>query len=627
VEGLIENLAGCGFRASISKLCAFTSAVARAGILILLWLVVSPASAQTLTNLLGFYPYGTTSGTSPQGSLTLCGSTLYGTTINGGDAYDYGVVFSINTDGTSFQRLCSFSGTDGHRPNGGLILAGSTLYGTTPSGGANQDGNVFSLPVGGGTATTLCSFNGTNGFGPEGGLAISGSTLYGTVLEGVFSIPVTGGTLTTLVTLNGETGSGYLLYGGLTLSGSTLYGTTAMGGTGVVGNQGNGYGTVFRINTDGTGFHTLFSFSGTNGYQPMGSLILSGSTLYGTTSSGGPGWNGTNWECGTVFKINTDGTGFQTLLTFSGTNGMNPGTDLALNGSTLYGTTFAGGPGYSSTNNGNGTVFSIHTNGTGFQTLFSFSGSNGFAPEGGLAISGSTLYGTTSNGGPVSVPGGGTVFALYLPPTWTGTASGNWNTAEANWQEVGVTTTYSDGSPVAFDDTSSGSSITIHPGGVNPTGVTFNNNTVAYSFGGGPIAGTTGLVLNGSGTVTLANSNSYTGGTSVNNGVLVAENASAIPSGSLLSIGASGSVVLGTPGYAEPLGSLSGGGSAGPLGSQSGMSGGAAGAQPVGPVQSVPEPSSLALLAAGAAGLAAYGWRRRVSLSAARFEGEQSPAT
>jgi fibronectin-binding autotransporter adhesin len=101
-------------------------------------------------------------------------------------------------------------------------------------------------------------------------------------------------------------------------------------------------------------------------------------------------------------------------------------------------------------------------------------------------------------------------------------------------------------------------------------------------------------LLSSGGTLTLAGSNTYSGGTMVSNGLLAAENAGAIPSGSLLSIGANGSVVLGTPGAAEPLGQLSGdpqAGAPGPLGSQ--PSGGS--------INPVPEPGTLALLAAAAA--------------------------
>jgi autotransporter-associated beta strand protein len=191
------------------------------------------------------------------------------------------------------------------------------------------------------------------------------------------------------------------------------------------------------------------------------------------------------------------------------------------------------------------------------------------------------------------------------PLTWTGSASGNWNATQANWQQRGAVSTYGDGLAVVFDDTGTNSSIAIQAGGVCPASVTFDNTALAYTFSGGPIAGTTGLVLDGSGTVTLENSNAYTGGTSVNSGVLVLENSAAIPAGSLLSIGASGSVVLGTQGAAE-LGLLAGGGPVDSLDSPSEASGG--GATTVGPVQSVPEPATLVLAIAGAAVLPACRW-------------------
>src|ERR1017187_9143072 len=72
----------------------------------------------------------------------------------------------------------------------------------------------------------------------------------------------------------------------LILSGNTLYGTAAYGGT-------NGNGTVFKVNTDGTGFTILHGFTTTlintnsDGANPYAGLILSGNTLYGTASAGG----------------------------------------------------------------------------------------------------------------------------------------------------------------------------------------------------------------------------------------------------------------------------------------------------------------------------------------------------
>ena len=48
-------------------------------------------------------------------------------------------------------------------------------------------------------------------------------------------------------------------YGGLILSGNTLYGTAQYGGS-------SGNGTVFAVNTDGTGFTNLYSFTAISGY-------------------------------------------------------------------------------------------------------------------------------------------------------------------------------------------------------------------------------------------------------------------------------------------------------------------------------------------------------------------------
>jgi len=95
----------------------------------------------------------------------------------------------------------------------------------------------------------------------------------------------------------------------LILSGNTLYGTTAFGGGSDAptplgtDSRAEGSGTVFALNTDGTGFTTLHSFTLTSPYtngdgaNPSGGLVLSGNTLYGTTGVGG------RYGSGTVFSI------------------------------------------------------------------------------------------------------------------------------------------------------------------------------------------------------------------------------------------------------------------------------------------------------------------------------------
>ncbi len=127
---------------------------------------------------------------------------------------------------------------------------------------------------------------------------------------------------------------------GVILSGNTLYGTT-MGGSG-------SFGTIFAVNTDGTGFATLYSFTdGSDGAYPQAALTLSGNTLYGTASQGGSAV-GTSGS-GTVFAVNTDGTGFTTVHSFTArsgnanSDGASPWAGLILSGNTLYGTAANGG--------------------------------------------------------------------------------------------------------------------------------------------------------------------------------------------------------------------------------------------------------------------------------------------
>jgi len=113
----------------------------------------------------------------------------------------------------------------------------------------------------------------------------------------------------------------------------------------------------------------LYSFKGgSDGESPQGKLFAdSADNLYGTTISGGV--SGCIEICGTVFTLASDGTGYQVLHAFAAggtTNGIAPAAGLiADSAGTLYGTTQWGGGG-TECGIGCGTVFKLAPDGTGF---------------------------------------------------------------------------------------------------------------------------------------------------------------------------------------------------------------------------------------------------------------------
>jgi autotransporter-associated beta strand protein len=140
-----------------------------------------------------------------------------------------------------------------------------------------------------------------------------------------------------------------------------------------------------------------------------------------------------------------------------------------------------------------------------------------------IAFSGSTAY----NGSAIilAISGSGPVPTLV----WQGGVSSTWDTTSANWH--GLSTLYSDGNPVVFDDSAPSSTTSISiANAVAPSSVEFDNNTNSYSFTGAGITGSASLTLNGTGTTTLNNVNTYTGFTAVNSGTLIVGPTGAIAS-------------------------------------------------------------------------------------------------
>jgi uncharacterized repeat protein (TIGR03803 family) len=192
-------------------------------------------------------------GKEPHGRLTLDpnGTTLYGMTRKGGD-HDFGVVFSIDTNGTNYTELHDFAGgsSDGATSDHGYVVqSGHHLYGMTTNGGHHNDGVIFKLNIDDQSFQLLHKFGETHHDGKNP-------------------------------------------YGSLLLVCDQLYGMTANGGD-------NDMGTVFVIRTDGHGYQRLYSFGGQagDGSKPIDNVILVNGWLYGMTTEGGA------YGQGAIFKV------------------------------------------------------------------------------------------------------------------------------------------------------------------------------------------------------------------------------------------------------------------------------------------------------------------------------------
>ncbi|MEY5494006.1 autotransporter-associated beta strand repeat-containing protein, partial [Salmonella enterica subsp. enterica serovar Corvallis] len=497
-------------------------------------------------------------------TLTLSGANSYtgGTLISGGtlvasnvEALGTGDVtdnatLELNTGG-DFDNAISGSGQVVKSGDETLTLSGSNTYtgGTLISGGTLVATNVEALGSGdvtddatlelntGGTFDNAISgsgqvvksgddvltLSGANSY--SGGSLISGGTLVATNVEALGTGDVTNNAVLELNTGgtfdNAISGSGQVVKSGdetLTLSGANSYtgGTLISGGTLVASNVealGTGDVTdnaVLELNTGGD-FDNAISGSGQVVKSGDETLTLSGSNTYtgGTLISGGTLVASNVEALGTgdvtndaVLELNTGGT-FDNAISGSGQVVKSGDDVLTLSGANSYtgGTLISGGTLVASNVEALGTgdvtndaVLELNTGGD-FDNAISGSGKVEKSGDGTLTLSGSNTYrgGTTISGG--------TLLASNVEALGTGDVTNN-ATLELN------------------------------------TGGDFDN----------AISGSGQVVKSGGDTLTLSGNNSYTGGTLISDGTLVASNVEALGSGNIdnyasLQLNASGQFV------------------------------------------------------------------------------------
>ena len=416
---------------------------------------------------------GGSDGFQPTGSLIRDDAgNLYGTTYSGG-TYGAGVVYRLDASGHLTVLYAFTGGSDGANPNPGLVRdSAGNLYGTTFTGGQGDCYNpntpacgvVFKILKGGGAEIVLYRFTLADGGNPKSGVVLDSSgNIYGTTTTGgsnayygvIYKLDATN-QYTVLHNLSLRDGEGWA--GVIRDPAGNIYGNTR--------------DEIFELQPGGN-YKRLYKFEATlNGTDPYAGIIRDpDGNLYGTTYSGGVA------NQGVVYKLPVGGQ-YTVLYRFpdpNPTNGADPVGGLAADPEgNLYGTTFAGGI------SNIGTVYKQDA--SGHQTvLYNFmNGTDGANPWAGVTLDGAgNLYGTTLYAGAAyagnvfKLDAAGNETVLY---TFTGGSDGGIPFARVILDAAGNlygTTSYGGAANV-------GVAYRLDSGG---------NETVLYSFTGGPDGG------------------------------------------------------------------------------------------------------------------------------------------
>jgi uncharacterized repeat protein (TIGR03803 family) len=299
-----------------------------------------PAQAQTYTVLHSFT--AGTDGAVPNPIIRDAQGNLYGTTKFGGDPFcgldTCGTIYKIDSAGNETVLYSFLGGTNGTDPVAGLVEdAAGNLYGTTQGNGyIGGDSVIFKLDA-----------NGQETSFPTDGLNAC-------CLDSPLAVDAEG----------------------------NVYGMSPYGGVPNCGlnSDGLGCGTLFKATPAGE-LTVLHVFSGTDGMQPEGGVVLDGKgNLYGTAYFGGklscqyPGeFQEAQAGCGTIYKLDSSGK-FTVLHAFTGPgDGSTPLGLIIDSAGNLYGIAAGGGDVIPHTNfeYGVGTIFKVDTSGK-FSVLFSF---------------------------------------------------------------------------------------------------------------------------------------------------------------------------------------------------------------------------------------------------------------
>jgi autotransporter-associated beta strand protein len=394
-----------------------------------------------------------------------------------------------------------------------MVLSAMNLY----SGGTNVAAGTLRLAAADRLPTT-------------GGLTISGGTFdLQTFTQTTGAVTLSSGTIS-------GTGGGALTGSAYTLQSGTV--SAILAGTGIVTKNTSGNVTLSGSNTF-TGSTTISA----------GTLQVNTNNALGTAASGTTVANGAvlklnNVNYSTAEPVTLNGSGISNggALTNSGTSTfagpINAATDATINagGGTLN---LTGGV------SKNGTTLTIAGGGTVNITL---NGITGSSPNSDLVVDGTTvvLSAASSYNGPTTIQNAGTLQlgGNNMLPSSPQTAM------TINTSSIFNLASYSDGVASLTGDSTS----TIKNSVVGGTSTLTVNPASGSTTFAGVIAGTNGgsqgniaLQKNGTGTLILTGTNTYSGATTINGGTLTAANnsGSALGSTSSVTVNSGGTILLG----------------------------------------------------------------------------------
>jgi fibronectin-binding autotransporter adhesin len=346
-----------------------------------------------------------------------------------------------------------------------------------------------------------------------------------------------------------------------------------VGGEGLIASAGNGGGGGSFV-YDGTSA-SLLEVAGGGGGGGDGGVGFQGEAGQSGTAGGGPGGaGGTGGQGGAATASGAGGPGGGGGGGFLTAGGTNPGGTVGGGKSFMQGLAggvstnllganggYGGGGGGSNVGGGGG---GYSGGGAGSSNTGGGGGGGGSFLAAGL-FNPSALSGVNSGNGMVSIESN--IDALVYNYSGTSTISGNISGASALLTQSGTGTTVLTGSNTYGGATTiSAGSLQLGNGGATGSisGNITDNADLTFDLSGGPtisskISGSGTLTQAGSGVVTLTSSNTYTGNTTINSGVLVAGVTNALPTTTNLIIN-SGYLGL-NAGVTQTVASLSGAGS------------------------------------------------------------------